>query len=106
MASLDPDQAKLVRRSCNGPALICDAAGTGKTVVGLHHDACLARSTRGRVLFTRYLKRLCRARSSHSSSAPRPDMVSRVDFVGVRAFTTRLQKEMPSAPPPNCRPRV
>lgn len=72
MAFLDPDRAKLVRRSCNGPARICDAAGTGKTVVSLHHDAYLARSTRGRVRFTGYLKTLPHALESLlERSAPR-----------------------------------
>jgi hypothetical protein len=39
MAFLDPAQAKLVRRNFNGPARIRGAAGTGKTVVGLHRAA-------------------------------------------------------------------
>jgi hypothetical protein len=44
MTFLHPDQAKLVRRSFNGPSRIRGAAGTGKTVVGLHRAAYLARS--------------------------------------------------------------
>ncbi|MDP4332138.1 hypothetical protein Q7F20_02040 [Curtobacterium sp. A7_M15] len=62
MAFLDPAQAKLVRRSFNGPARNCGAAGTGKTVVGLHRAAYLARSTGGRVLFATYIKTPARGR--------------------------------------------
>lgn len=39
MAFLHPDQARLVHRSFNGPSRIRGAAGTGKTVVGLHRAA-------------------------------------------------------------------
>ena len=48
MAFLHPDQAKLVRRSFSGPARIRGAAGTGKTVVGLHRAASLSNVTRRR----------------------------------------------------------
>ncbi|GAA3339126.1 hypothetical protein GCM10017714_13350 [Curtobacterium pusillum] len=91
MAFLDPAQAKLVRRSFNGPARIRGAAGTGKTVVGLHRAAYLARSTGGRVLFTTYIKTLPRVLESLLERLA-PDMVGRVDFVGVHAFATRLLK--------------
>ncbi|MGG7308267.1 UvrD-helicase domain-containing protein [Curtobacterium sp. AB451] len=92
MAFLDPAQAKLVRRSFNGPARIRGAAGTGKTVVGLHRAAYLARSTGGRVLFTTYIGTLPRVLESLLERLA-PDMVGRVDFVGVHAFATRLLKE-------------
>ena len=92
MASLDPAQAKLVRRSFNGPARIRGAAGTGKTVVGLHRAAYLARSTGGRVLFTTYIRTLPAVLESLLERLA-PDMVGRVDFVGVHAFATRLLKE-------------
>ncbi|MBA8989915.1 hypothetical protein FHW23_001161 [Curtobacterium pusillum] len=92
MAFLDPAQAKLVRRSFNGPARIRGAAGTGKTVVGLHRAAYLARSTGGRVLFTTYIKTLPRVLEALLEHLA-PDMVGRVDFVGVHAFATRLLKE-------------
>lgn len=92
MAFLDPAQAKLVRRSFNGPARIRGAAGTRKTVVGLHRAAYLARSTGGRVLFTTYIKTLPRVLESLLERLE-PDMVGRVDFMGVHAFATRLLKE-------------
>lgn len=92
MASLDPAQAKLVRRSFNGPARIRGAAGTGKTVVGLHRAAYLARSTGGRILFTTYIRTLPAVLESLLERLA-PEMVGRVDFVNVHAFATRLLKE-------------
>ncbi|WP_416394491.1 MULTISPECIES: UvrD-helicase domain-containing protein [unclassified Curtobacterium] len=92
MAFLDPAQAKLVRCSFNGPARIRGAAGTGKTVVGLHRAAYLARSTGGRVLFTTYIGTLPKVLESLLERLA-PDMVGRVDFMGVHAFATRLLKE-------------
>ena len=50
MAFLHPDQARLARRSFNGPSRIRGAAGTGKTVVGLHRAAFIARTRPGKVL--------------------------------------------------------
>ncbi|HEX4403067.1 MAG TPA: NERD domain-containing protein, partial [Galbitalea sp.] len=58
MAFLHPDQAKLARRSFNGPSRIRGAAGTGKTVVGLHRAAYLARNRPGRVLVTTLVRTL------------------------------------------------
>ncbi|MBT1623516.1 AAA family ATPase [Curtobacterium flaccumfaciens pv. oortii] len=92
MAFLDPAQAKLVRRSFNGPARIRGAAGTGKTVVGLHRAAYLARATGGRVLFTTYISTLPKVLESLLERLA-PDMVGRVDFMGVHAFASRLLKE-------------
>lgn len=91
MASLDPAQAKLVRRSFNGPARIRGAAGTGKTVVGLHRAAYLARATGGRVLFTTYIRTLPAVLESLLERLA-PDMVGRVHFVNVDAFANQLLK--------------
>ncbi|PZF56524.1 nuclease [Curtobacterium sp. MCSS17_008] len=92
MAFLDPAQARLVRRNFNGPARIRGAAGTGKTVVGLHRAAYLARATGGRVLFTTYIRTLPAVLESLLERLA-PDMVDRVDFVNVHAFANRLLKE-------------
>ncbi|WIE76735.1 UvrD-helicase domain-containing protein [Curtobacterium sp. MCSS17_007] len=92
MAFLDPAQAKLVRRSFNGPARIRGAAGTGKTVVGLHRAAYLARATGERVLFTTYIATLPRVLESLLARLA-PDMVGHVDFVGVHKFAKDLLDE-------------
>lgn len=92
MAFLDPSQAKLVRRNFNGPARIRGAAGTGKTVVGIHRAAYLARATTGRVLFATYIGTLPKVLASLFERHA-PDLVDRIDFVGVHQFATRLLKQ-------------
>lgn len=92
MSFLHPAQAKLVRRTFNGPARIRGAAGTGKTVVGLHRAAYLARSRPGRVLVTTYIKTLpdvLRELLTHLA----PDVVDRVEFAGTHAVARRLLVE-------------
>ena len=89
MAFLDPEQARLVRRSFNGPARIRGAAGTGKTIVGLHRAAYLARSQPGIVLVTSYVSTLPAVLSSQMDRLA-PDISRRIEFVGTHAFAKRL----------------
>jgi len=89
MAFLDPEQARLVRRSFNGPARIRGAAGTGKTVVGLHRAAYLARSQPGIVLVTSYVSTLPAVLSAQMDRLA-PDISRRIEFVGTHAFAKRL----------------
>jgi hypothetical protein len=63
MIFLHPDQRAMVRRHFEGPARVRGAAGTGKTVVGLHRAAWLAERNREAgdtrpVLFTTFIKSL------------------------------------------------
>jgi hypothetical protein len=92
MTFLDPAQAKLIRRNFNGPSRIRGAAGTGKTVVGLHRAAYLARSTGGRVLFATYIRTLPAVLRSLLGRLA-PDVADRVEFVGIHAFALRVLKE-------------
>jgi superfamily I DNA/RNA helicase len=89
MSFLHPDQAKLARRSFNGPARIRGAAGTGKTVVGLHRAAYLARTRRGKVLVTTFVRTLPDV-LQHLLERLAPDVAGRIEFVGVHAFARRL----------------
>lgn len=89
MSFLHPAQAKLVRRTFNGPARIRGAAGTGKTVVGLHRAAYLARSRPGRVLVTTYVRTLPDVLRELLSRLA-PDVLDRVDFAGAHAVARRL----------------
>jgi hypothetical protein len=89
MAFLDPEQARLVRRSFNGPARIRGAAGTGKTVVGLHRAAYLARSQPGIVLVTSFVSTLPAVLASQMDRLA-PDISRRIEFVGTHAFAKRL----------------
>lgn len=89
MAFLHPGQARLVRRGFNGPARIRGAAGTGKTVVGLHRAAYLARSQRSRVLVTSFVRTLPDVLGNLLARLA-PDAVDSVEFAGVHAFALRL----------------
>jgi superfamily I DNA/RNA helicase len=92
MTFLHPSQAKLVRRSFNGPARIRGSAGTGKTVVGLHRAAYLARSRPGTVLVTTFVRTLPDVlRQMLQRMAP--DVVDRVDFAGVHELARRVLDE-------------
>ncbi|MEW4565782.1 3'-5' exonuclease [Bremerella sp. JC770] len=56
---LHPSQRMLVTKDFNGPAKVSGAAGTGKTVVGMHRARRLA-SEGKRVLLTSFVTTLCR----------------------------------------------
>lgn len=60
MVFLHPEQRSVVMRRFSGPARVRGSAGTGKTVVGLHRAAELARrySDEGQVLFTTFVASL------------------------------------------------
>lgn len=93
MVFLHPEQAKLVRRSFNGPARIRGAAGTGKTVVGLHRAAYLARMhPQGLVLFTTFVKTLP-AVMSNLLARMAPEAAERVEFTSVHALASRIARE-------------
>jgi hypothetical protein len=85
MAFLDPTQARLVRRTFNGPSRIRGAAGTGKTVVALHRAAYLARTMEGRVLVTTFVRTLPRVMAALMERLA-PDVVDRIDFRSVHQF--------------------
>jgi superfamily I DNA and RNA helicase len=82
MSFLHPDQARLVRRSFNGPARIRGAAGTGKTVVGLHRAAYLARTRPGKILVTTFVRTLP-AVMKQLVERLAPDVADRIEFTGV-----------------------
>ncbi|MHA6695293.1 nuclease-related domain-containing DEAD/DEAH box helicase [Homoserinimonas sp. A520] len=93
MTFLHPSQASLVRRSFNGPARIRGSAGTGKTVVGLHRAAYLARMhPHGRVLFTTFVKTLP-AVMGNLLTRLAPEAAEHVDFMGVHSFASRVLSE-------------
>jgi len=91
MAFLHPDQIKVVRRSFNGPSRIRGAAGTGKTVVGLHRAAHIARMHPGRVLVTTYVRTLPDVLSTLFRRLA-PEVADRVDFAGVYTIALGLLK--------------
>lgn len=93
MTFLHPSQASLVRRSFNGPSRIRGGAGTGKTVVGLHRAAYLARMfPNRRILFTTFVKTLPVVLGNLLARLA-PDVADRVDFTGVHGFASRVLSE-------------
>jgi hypothetical protein len=93
MTFLHPEQAALVRRTFSGPSRIRGAAGTGKTVVGLHRAAYLARGNpQGSVLFTTFVKTLPAVMSTLLKRMA-PDVADRVEFVHVHGFANRIARE-------------
>lgn len=93
MTFLHPAQAGIVRRTFNGPARIRGGAGTGKTVVGLHRAAYLARVfPHRRILFTTFVKTLPVVLGNLLARLA-PDVADRVDFTGVHGFASRVLRE-------------
>ncbi len=92
MAFLHPQQARVVRRSYSGPSRIRGPAGTGKTVVGLHRAAHLARTRPGRILVTTYVRTLPDVLSSLLTRFA-PEVVERVEFTGIHRFANRLLRD-------------
>ncbi|HMS36401.1 MAG TPA: AAA family ATPase [Arachnia sp.] len=92
MSFLHPQQAKLVRRSFPGPSRIRGPAGTGKTVVGLHRAAYLARIKPGRILVTTYVRTLPDVLRELLRRLA-PEVVDRVEFTGTHALARRLLQE-------------
>lgn len=89
MTFLHPDQARLVRRTLAGPARVRGAAGTGKTVVGLHRAAWLAQNKPGRILVTGFVKTLPAVLDSLYQRMA-PETVGQVDFMGLHAIAMRM----------------
>jgi len=97
MIFLHPEQQAVVNRRFDGPARVRGAAGTGKTVVGLHRAAALA--TRfaeeeggGRILFTTFISSLppvfANLYQRLPSAAP-----NAVEFINIDKLATRLCAE-------------
>ena len=92
MAFLHPDQARIARRSYSGPSRIRGSAGTGKTVVGLHRAAHIARTRPGRVLVTTFVRTLPDVLASLLERMA-PEVADRIDFMGVHEFARRVLKD-------------
>lgn len=92
MAYLHPDQARLARRSFNGPSRIRGAAGTGKTVVALHRAAYIARTRPGKILVTTFVRTLPDVLSALMHRMT-PEVADRVEFKGIHGFARDLLKD-------------
>ncbi|UQA97726.1 UvrD-helicase domain-containing protein [Streptomyces halobius] len=91
MTFLHPDQVALVRRNWAGPARISGPAGTGKTVVGLHRAAHLARHTTGRVLYVTFANNLPRVQGTFLKTMA-PAVADRIDFRSLHSWAQEFLK--------------
>ncbi|MBX3091199.1 MAG: hypothetical protein KF801_01670 [Cryobacterium sp.] len=107
MAYLHPDQARLARRSFNGPSRIRGAAGTGKTVVALHRAAYIARTRPGKILVTTYVRTLPDVLSALMHRMT-PEVADRVEFKGIFGFALDVLKArgVPKNPIRQSRPSI
>ncbi|MBN9607467.1 MAG: AAA family ATPase [Actinomycetales bacterium] len=87
-AFLDARQARLVRRDAEGPALVVGGSGTGKSLIGLHRAAHLARGG-GRVLVTGPSGPLVRSLAARFATIA-PDLGEWVVFRSVAALAGDL----------------
>lgn len=85
MIFLHPDQRTLAERPFSGPARVRGAAGTGKTVVGLHRAAHLARTYDEPILFTTYIRTLPPVLEQLFSRLA-PDVTDLVEFRSVHSW--------------------
>lgn len=97
MVFLHPDQRAAVRRKYDGPARVRGAAGTGKTVVGLHRAAHLAELNRAAgepkpILFTTFIKSLPPVFESLYLRMP-GTRAGEVEFVHVDRLASRICRQ-------------
>jgi hypothetical protein len=92
MTFLHPDQAKVVRRGWSGPARIRGAAGTGKTVLGLHRTAYLTATRPGQVLYVSFVKTLPVVLAALYRRMA-PDTADRVEFTGLHKWAVALLRD-------------
>jgi superfamily I DNA/RNA helicase len=88
MIYIHPEQVDLAVRNFDGPARIHGASGTGKTVVGLHRAAHLARSGK-RVLFTSFVSSLMPVLET-GFRALAPVSSEAVDFIHLQAVAREI----------------
>lgn len=92
MTFLHPDQLKLVSVRHKGPARVRGAAGTGKTVVGLHRAAHLARTADSPIHFVTFVRTLPVVLRNLATRLT-PDHAERIRFTGLHALAKRVLTE-------------
>lgn len=87
---LHPSQRKIAYRSYNGPYRVCGSAGTGKTVVALHHAKYTLEADAGaRVLVTTFSEPLARDLRRRCRPLMPPRMLERCDVTTLPQFARR-----------------
>lgn len=87
---LHPTQRKVAERHYSGPARVAGTAGTGKTVVALHHARwLLEQSPESRVLVTTFSENLAVDLNYRKSALLKPKQMERCDTFSLREFGTQ-----------------
>lgn len=94
MVFLHPEQQVIVNRRFDGPARVRGAAGTGKTVVGLHRAAVLANRFAeeeggGQILFTTFINTLPPVFANLYRRLPAATLDA-VEFINIDKLATRI----------------
>lgn len=92
MTFLHPAQVSLVRRQWGGPARISGAAGTGKTVVGLHRAVYLAQRATGKVLFATFVNNLPKV-ASQLLETMAPNVAARIECTNLHRWAVELLQQ-------------
>jgi mRNA-degrading endonuclease RelE of RelBE toxin-antitoxin system len=95
MVFLHPEQRQWVEREYSGPARVSGSAGTGKTIVALHHAVFLARShPDARVLLTTFSGALANALHTQLKRlvSNEPRLAERIDVYSINTIGSRLYK--------------
>lgn len=84
---LHPSQRKIAYRQYNGPYRVCGSAGTGKTVVALHHVKHIVENDAGaRVLITTYSRELAKDLRRRCRPLMRPKALERCEVTTLVQF--------------------
>lgn len=98
MVFLHPDQRAAANRRYDGPARVSGSAGTGKTVVGLHRAAALARRFEDEeddprpILFTTFIKSLPPVFENLYARLP-GSQPGRVEFIHIDKLAARVCRD-------------
>lgn len=92
IAFLHPSQQQLASGTFKGPVKVTGAAGTGKTVVGLHRARYLARQGK-RVLLTSFVTTLCRNLERNLQLLCTPEELANITVTTVHRQAKELLKQ-------------
>lgn len=92
MTFLHPAQVPLVGRRWGGPARISGAAGTGKSVVGMHRAVYLAQRSTGKVLFTTFARNLPRV-TTQLLEQMAPSVAGRIECISLHRWAVDLLQQ-------------
>lgn len=98
---LHPSQRKLAYRTYDGPYRVCGSAGTGKTVVALHHAKhILSTDPNARVLVVTYSGDLAKDLKKRLRTLLTPRELERCEARAIASFAKNLYERVEKSPKP------